>query len=259
MTTKFNAYLSLREFGSAVFSVAELHGWITRKKWQTEILPPLDGCKFIQIEYLLCEIESRALNQITDKDAKVIVKTADMKTIAGLEDRPDIMEDLKRWQHGADAHLKWREVIRHAIAVGEIVPLDMGSRLPIVAPATEPTADTGKEAAAKVKAVQAGVPMETDATAIHNFLSNEKYRHTLGALQRSAINKAGNFEVSDVWNNLSALAEGKKSPFTGKITAAGLEYKENGVPLPYTKIEFIDWLQKKRTKFNNRTSPHIPA
>lgn len=131
MTTKFYAGLSRREFGSAVFSVTELHKWLTQKGWHAEILPPLDGYKFIQVEELLCDIERRAIHEITDKDARVIVKTADMETIAGLEERPDMMEDLKHWWHGANAHLQWRERIRQAIEDGELVPRDMGSKLPI--------------------------------------------------------------------------------------------------------------------------------
>lgn len=125
--------LHCREFGSALFFVADFFKWLNEKHLRISTIPDIADYEFIQIESFLCAIE-RAASQVTTEEALEIVQ------IDPLLANDRMAETNPRWLVGAEAHRKWRIKIHEAVNAKELVPLDYGSKLPIAAPDATPAA-----------------------------------------------------------------------------------------------------------------------
>lgn len=122
-----NVYVHCREFGSALFSVADFNAWLQKNQLRIATVPDINLYDFVQIENLLCAVESAA-GDISNDEAREIVDADDFL-------KADRMAELNpRWLVGAEAHRKWRVRLNVAVNAGELVPLDFGSKLPMVLP-----------------------------------------------------------------------------------------------------------------------------
>lgn len=143
MTTCFEAGLAAREFGTHILHVHDLLDWAKSKRLHLRTTPPIDGYEFVHIETLLCAIERHATN-LTHAQALLIVKNdpaLQARMVAGMgieqEEFDDYLTESPAWLVQADAHSQWRKTFAAAIKAGELLPLEFGSKLPIVtAPAT---------------------------------------------------------------------------------------------------------------------------
>lgn len=143
MTTCFEAGLAAREFGTHILHVHDLLDWAKSKRLHLRTTPPIDGYEFVHIETLLCAIERHATN-LTHAQALLIVKNdpaLQARMVAGMgieqEEFDRYLTESPAWLVQADAHSQWRKTFAAAIKAGELLPLEFGSKLPIVtAPAT---------------------------------------------------------------------------------------------------------------------------
>ena len=144
MTTCFEAGLAAREFGTHILHVHDLLDWAKSKRLHLRTTPPIDGYEFVHIETLLCAIERHATN-LTHAQALLIVKNdpaLQARMVAGMgieqEEFDRYLTESPAWLVQADAHSQWRKTFAAAIKAGELLPLEFGSKLPIVtAPAPE--------------------------------------------------------------------------------------------------------------------------
>lgn len=125
MATRFNKGLTVRPFGSALLSIAELRAWLARGHQELETDPPLAESGFIQVEMLLCDIERAALGEYTPEAAQAIVDA-----------RPDIasrelVDEVPNWAIASERHLFWRKCLGAAIERKELVLLDPVTKQPI--------------------------------------------------------------------------------------------------------------------------------
>lgn len=125
MVVHFIPGISVREFGTHLFSVEKFQKWLDLQGLEVPIDPPLSPWKFIQVEALLCAIERGATAGMTDSDAGPIVKH--MPRLSAHEDATI----APKWLLGAEAHWNWREKIRQAVNTGELQLLDFASKLPV--------------------------------------------------------------------------------------------------------------------------------
>lgn len=119
--------LHCRDFGSSLLSVADFQEWLKEHRLRIFTAPKIDDFDFVQVESLLCAVESAA-GEITDAEAKEIVNADPFLA----KDRMAIA--APRWLVSADAHRKWRIKITQALLDGQLVLLDFGSKLPVPIP-----------------------------------------------------------------------------------------------------------------------------
>ena len=138
MTTCFEAGLAAREFGTHILHVHDLLDWAKSKRLHLRTTPPIDGYEFVHIETLLCAIERHATN-LTHAQALLIVKNdpaLQARMVAGMgieqEEFDRYLTESPAWLVQADAHSQWRKTFAAAIKAGELLPLEFGSKLPIV-------------------------------------------------------------------------------------------------------------------------------
>ncbi|MGR3905839.1 hypothetical protein Q3A80_02250 [Burkholderia sp. SR8] len=125
MATKFNKGLTVRPFGAALLSIAELRAWLAHDRQELETDPPLAESGFIQIEVLLCDIERAALGEYTPEAAQVIVDIR--PAIASRE----LIDEAPTWAIAAELHLFWRKRLSAAFERGELRMLDAVTKQPI--------------------------------------------------------------------------------------------------------------------------------
>jgi hypothetical protein len=125
MTMQFNEGLTVREFGDALLSIAELRAWLTRTRREIETVPPLPESGFVQVEALFCGIELAAQADYPTEDALGIV--ARNRVLSNH----DMAALAPQWLIGAQRHAVWRSEIRAAIERGELTLHDPVTKLPI--------------------------------------------------------------------------------------------------------------------------------
>lgn len=128
MPTVSHPHLHGRPFGSALLSISDFNAWLRRHNLHFPV-PSLNDGDFFQIETLLVTVELEA-GSISDEEAAAVVSADPFLST-------DPMASLNpRWLVGAEAHRKWRVRITDAVIDCELVPLDFGSKLPLVPPVT---------------------------------------------------------------------------------------------------------------------------
>lgn len=117
--------LNWREFGSQQLNVTRFFEWLDSKRLSIRTIPSIADYQFVQIEALLCTIE-RAAAPLDEESA-----LADIEANPRLAENERASKIVPRWHIAADAHQQWRKLITKAIADGELVALDAGSKLPV--------------------------------------------------------------------------------------------------------------------------------
>ena len=195
--------LHCREFGSALFFVADFFKWLNEKHLRISTIPDIADYEFIQIESFLCAIE-RAASQVTTEEALEIVQ------IDPLLANDRMAETNPQWLVGAEAHRKWRIKIHEAVNAKELVPLDYGSKLPIAAP--------DAPAAAKGEAVLVTNPsIETWKASARQI--GEKIHKEKPTLNAEKISEKTHKEMTDrkAKGELGMTGRGGKVPSAGTI------------------------------------------
>lgn len=125
MTTLLIAELTDREFGTSVLKTSDFANWLDSKGLSIQTLPPFSNFEFLHIETLLVCIERGATEGLTREEATDIVQNIPRMT----GDRA--AKHSSKWLIGAEAHQQWRQRIAQATLKGELVILDLSSKLPI--------------------------------------------------------------------------------------------------------------------------------
>ena len=224
MTTCFEAGLAAREFGTHILHVHDLLDWAKSKRLHLRTTPPIDGYEFVHIETLLCAIERHATN-LTHAQALLIVKNdpaLQARMVAGMgieqEEFDRYLTESPAWLVQADAHSQWRKTFAAAIKAGELLPLEFGSKLPIVtAPEQSPATP-----APDVAASDGPAPLRTVIN------STKARRNTLTPVIEQAQKQCTDpSDTAAVWAALLVLAEKKTAPLIG-ATEEGLQYLKGG-------------------------------
>lgn len=128
--TLFNEKLITREFGSLVFSVAELTDWARSKRIVIPTIHNLECSKFVQVEYFLSAIQNPSYS-LTESEALQIVEADEqLKTDSNSKLAPN-------FAIGAQVSDKWRALIKAGIDSDELRLLSFGTKLPIDAEAKD--------------------------------------------------------------------------------------------------------------------------
>jgi hypothetical protein len=112
------------DFGKAVFHVGDFLSWLCIKRLRICTMPNIADFEFVQAASLLQAVE-RAAATIDQEEARQIV----MADPVLASDR--MAEIDPKWLVAAEAHRKWRLVIKAGIEARELDLLDYASKLPL--------------------------------------------------------------------------------------------------------------------------------
>lgn len=133
-STLFWVELADREFSSHLFRVADLLEWASEKRLTIDTLPPLGGFDFVQAEGLLSAIQEKVQASVTPTQALELVSMSPELARHRVANEPQSC----CWLLGAEAHRKWRLLLKQAIEGGELRLLEFSSKLPIEQPSDVP-------------------------------------------------------------------------------------------------------------------------
>lgn len=153
MKTMRDDGLVQREFGRAAVRVSDLRRFAESRKISIATTsPPIGDFEVVHLETFLAAIEG-AVTSVGDHVALHLAKGIDASEAqAMIESRAHVIglfpdehhaelqklvaadqAALARWLVPADVHAQWRELLRVAIASGELTAIDMFSGLPVAA------------------------------------------------------------------------------------------------------------------------------
>ncbi len=137
MSIFFVEGLAEREFSTHVIAVPQLLAWAQRVGQPLITTPPLDGYDLVGVETLLCALGQDADNGVSPEVVTEVISSdpalANNETLRRLPG--GFPQPIGGWLLRSEAQSQWRQLIRQAIAMGELTLRHFWSKLPITAPA----------------------------------------------------------------------------------------------------------------------------
>lgn len=124
-------------FGDNVFSVKHLLAWLDAKGLVLPVYGSVKSGMFVQVCALLSEVQNYAYETISDEKAYALA-------LRGLAHPENFYKPASRIKISFDAAGQWRDMLISAVQSGELMLLDYASKLPVLAPASEPASRIGQ-------------------------------------------------------------------------------------------------------------------
>ncbi|MBS0348955.1 MAG: hypothetical protein JSR69_21100 [Proteobacteria bacterium] len=203
-----------REFGAAALHVPSLLRWVASKGLYLHTEPPIGDYEIMQVEALLCDIE-RGAKPDNYEEAGVLVSCT-----------PELAEHSNDpcsvWLVGAEAHRKWRDLLREAFKAGELQLLDFASLLPLKADEVHVTTAPTPRQPAEIEPEQAQHQGD-DQQEGSVVLWQDQVREIADELHRKDLKAGAWSSIEDISERVAAEAIKRGILGSrGKLTAANI-------------------------------------